>query len=163
MWGYIPIFRQSERGLIMVLKLYKNNSERNCVTKTLSNELSLNGTLRHETSIKTPVITIVGNDSIIGYNYAFIVEFNRYYFITDIKSVRNGIWELSLLCDVLMSFKDDILSSFAVIDQTQEYDTSAYLSSDTFVASVKDKTDIINFSGSSLLDSGEYILITAGG
>lgn len=147
----------------MVLKLYKNNSERNCVTKTLSNELQLTGTLRHETSIKTPVITIVGDDSIIGYNYAFIVEFNRYYFITDIKSIRNGFWELSFLCDVLMSFKDDILSSFAVIDQTQEYDTSAYLSSDTFVASVKDKTDIINFSGSSLLDSGEYILITAGG
>lgn len=147
----------------MILKLYKNNSERNCVTKVLSNELSLEGTLRHETSIKTPVITIAGDGSIIGYNYAYIVEFNRYYFITDIKSIRNGIWEISLLCDVLMSFKDDILTSYAVIDQTQEYDIYNYLSSDTFVASVKDKTDIINFSGSSLLDSGEYILITAGG
>ena len=147
----------------MVLVLYKNNSERNCVIKVLTNELTLNGSLRHETSVKTPVITIAGDDSIISYNYAFIVEFNRYYFITDIKAVRNGIWELSLLCDVLMSFKDDILTSYAVIDQTQEYDIYNYLSSDTFVTSVKDKTDIINFSGSSLLDSGEYILITAGG
>ena len=147
----------------MVLVLYKNNSERNCVIKVLTNELTLNGSLRHETSVKTPVITIAGDNSIISYNYAFIVEFNRYYFITDIKAVRNGIWELSLLCDVLMSFKDDILTSYAVIDQTQEYDIYNYLSSDTFVTSVKDKTDIINFSGSSLLDSGEYILITAGG
>lgn len=147
----------------MVLKLYKNNSERNCITKVLSNELSLNGTLRHETSIKTPVITIAGDESIIGYNYAFIVEFNRYYFITDIKSIRNGIWEVSFLCDVLMSFKTDILNSYAVIDHTTEHDTSSYLSSDIWTTLVKDKTDIINFSGSSLLDSGEYILITAGG
>ena len=147
----------------MILKLYKSNSERNCVTKVLSNELSLEGTLRHETSIKTPVITIAGNESIIGYNYAFIVEFNRYYFITDIKSIRNGIWEVSFLCDVLMSFKTDILNSYAIIDHTTDYDTSNYLSSDIWTALVKDKTDIINFSGSSLLDSGEYILITAGG
>lgn len=147
----------------MILKLYKSNSERNCVTKVLSNELSLEGTLRHETSIKTPVITIAGDVSIIGYNYAFIVEFNRYYFITDIKSIRNGIWEVSFLCDVLMSFKTDILNSYAIIDHTTEHDTSNYLSSDIWTTLVKDKTDIINFSGASLLDSGEYILITAGG
>ena len=147
----------------MVLKLYKNNSERNCVSKVLSNEHVLNGALRQETSIKAPVITIAGDGSIIGYNYAFIVEFNRYYFITDVTSIRNGVWKISLLCDVLMSFKNDILASYAVIDQTQEYDIYNYLSSDTFITSVKDKTDIVNFSGSSLLDSGEYILITAGG
>lgn len=147
----------------MVLSLYKNNSERNCVTKVLTNELAFIGTLRKETSIKTPVITVMGDASIIGYNYAYIVEFSRYYFITDIKSIRNEVWEISLLCDVLMSFKNDILASYAVIDQTQEYDIYKYLSSDTYTASVKDKTDIINFSGSSLLSSGEYILITAGG
>lgn len=147
----------------MVLKLYKNNSEKNHVTKVLTNELTLVGDLRRETSIKNPAITIEWNGSIIGYNYAFIVEFNRYYFIVDEKSIRNGVWEITLLCDVLMSFKNDILSAYAVIDHTSEYDTSDYLSSDIWTTLVKDKTDIINFSGSSLLTSGEYILITAGG
>lgn len=147
----------------MVITLYKNNSERNCVTKILTNPLSLNGTLRQETSIKAPIITIAGDENTPFFNYAYIEDFARYYFITDIKSVRNGIWEISFLCDVLMSFKNDILNAYAVIDQTQEYDIFNYLSSDTFTASVKDKTDIINFSGSSLLSSGEYILITAGG
>lgn len=147
----------------MVITLYKNNSERNCVTKTLSNPRTLNGTLRQETSIKTPIITIAGDENTPFFNYAYIEDFARYYFITDIKSVRNGVWEISFLCDVLMSFKNDILNAHAVIDQTQEYDIYNYLSSDTFTASVKDKTDIINFSGSSLLSSGEYILITAGG
>ena len=147
----------------MVITLYKNNSERNCVTKTLSNPRTLNGTLRQETSIKTPIITIAGDENTPFFNYAYIEDFARYYFITDIKSIRNGVWEISFLCDVLMSFKNDILNAYAVIDQTQEYDIYNYLSSDTFTASVKDKTDIINFSGSSLLSSGEYILITAGG
>lgn len=147
----------------MVITLYKNNSERNCVTKTLSNPRTLNGTLRQETSIKTPIITIAGDENTPFFNYAYIEDFARYYFITDIKSIRNGVWEISFLCDVLMSFKNDILNAHAVIDQTQEYDIYNYLSSDTFTASVKDKTDIINFSGSSLLSSGEYILITAGG
>lgn len=147
----------------MVIILYKNNSERNCVTKILTNSRTLNGTLRQETSIKTPIITIAGDENTPFFNYAYIEDFARYYFITDIKSIRNGIWEISFLCDVLMSFKNDILNSYAVIDQTKEYDIYNYLSSDTFTASVKDKTDIINFSGSSLLNSGEYILITAGG
>ena len=147
----------------MVITLYRNNSERNCVNKTLTNPRILNGTLRQETSIKTPVITIAGNDNTPFYNYAYIEEFSRYYFITDIKSVRNGIWEISFLCDVLMSFKNDILNSYAIVDHTTEHDTSDYLSSDIWTTLVKDKTDIINFSGSSLLDSGEYILITAGG
>lgn len=147
----------------MTITLYKNNSERNCVNKVLSNMLTYTGTLRDATSIKAPVINIAANANIINYNYAFITEFNRYYFITDIKSVRNGVWEISFLCDVLMSFKDDILAAYAVIDHTTEYDTSDYLSSDIWTTLVKDKTDIINFSGSSLLDSGEYILITAGG
>ena len=147
----------------MVITLYKNNSERNCVTKILTNPLSLNGTLRQETSIKAPIITIVGDENIPFFNYAYIEDFARYYFITDVKTVRNGVWEISFLCDVLMSFKNDILNSYAIIDHTSEYDTSNYLTSDVWTSLVKDKTDIINFSGSSLLDSGEYILITAGG
>ena len=147
----------------MILRLYRNNSERNCINKIIRNERVLSGALRGETSIKTPVIRIAGDENTVLYNYAFIDEFNRYYFITDIKAIRNGIWEISFLCDVLMSFKDDILNSYAVINHTYQYDTSDYLSSEIWTSLVKDKTDIINFSGSSLLDSGEYILITAGG
>lgn len=147
----------------MQITLYKNHSERICLTKVIDTALALTGTLRRETSVKTPIITIAGDETIPFYNYAFIEEFNRYYYITDIKSIRTGIWELSLLCDVLMSFRSDILNAYAVIENTQETDISKYLSSDIWTNTVKDKTDIINFSGSSLLSSGEYILITAGG
>lgn len=124
--------------------------------------MHLTGSLRGSTSVKTPVINIEGTN-IPFYNYAYIDEFDRYYYITDVKSVRNNIWEVSFLCDVLMSFKNDILNAHALVDNSQDKKTTNYLASDIWSTLVKDKTDIINFSGSGLLDSGEYILITAGG
>lgn len=148
----------------MVLKLYNNNSERNCINKVLLNESVYNGTLRETTSIKAPVLKIVGNESILNYNYCYIVEFGRYYYITDVRSIRSNLWELSLLCDVLMSFKTDILNSYGVISDTKSKEVSMYLESDIWKTLCKDKTDIINFSGgSSFLTNGQYILITAGG
>lgn len=147
----------------MIIKLYKNNSEKNVLNKDITNELSFSGVLRESTSIKTPVIKFYSDSSIINYNYAYIELFSRYYFITDITSIRNGLWEVSFLCDVLMSFRDDILNTYGVIADTETYNTNNYLESETWRTLVKDKTDIINFSGSGLLDSGEYILITAGG
>ena len=41
------------------------------------------------------------------WNYCYIPAFNRYYFI-DNWTWLNGVWECSLVCDVLASFKTDI-------------------------------------------------------
>lgn len=45
----------------------------------------------------------------------------RYYFINDITSVRNGLWELRCNIDVLATYKADILASSAFV----VYDTAA--------------------------------------
>ena len=41
------------------------------------------------------------------WNYCYIPGFNRYYFV-DNWTWLNGVWECSLVCDVLASFKTDI-------------------------------------------------------
>lgn len=148
----------------MTIVFYNNYSEKNVINKTIDSltALTLTGELRKSTSVKTPVIDVEYSESIIGYNYCYITEFARYYFITDIKSIRNGLWEISMRVDVLMSFSNDILSSEAIIDHDTEPDNSNYLNSDIWTSTVKDKTDIINFSGG-LSESGGYVLITAGG
>lgn len=145
----------------MIIKLYNNSSEKNVVNKVLSNEIMLTGVLRFESDIHNPVITIDIAD-IIGYNYAYIPDFSRYYFIREVTSVRTGFWRLDLICDVLMSFKAAILNSYGIIDHTRETEINSYMRSNIWQTMVKDKTDIINFPNG-LLDSGEYILITAGG
>lgn len=145
----------------MNIILYNNVSERIAVNKTLENEVTLTGTLRDETDIRKPtiLITYVG---ILDRNYAYIPDFGRYYYIDDIVSVRTGIWRVSMVCDVLMSFKDDILASPAVIDHTEETSITEYMDSAIWQTLVKTKTDILNFPNG-LLETGEYILITAGG
>ena len=67
-----------------------------------------NCVLKESTEIITPVLNLVRFDGIFSCNYAFIPDFNRYYFINEISVERGNICNISLECDVLTSFKDDI-------------------------------------------------------
>lgn len=145
----------------MNLTLYVNNSEKNKIGKNLTNDFSLSGTLRDITNIINPVILIELNE-IGNYNYCYIPDFNRYYFITEITVIRTGLFAISLMVDVLESFQTSIKNLSVILLNTQNVGTNNYLSSQVFRNNVKSKTDIINFPNG-LNDSGEFILITAGG
>lgn len=145
----------------MNLRLCINNSEKNKINKDLTAGVTLSGTLRNESNVVNPSIVInIDNPTI--YNYAYIEDFKRYYFITDYISLRTGIWQINLKSDVLMSFKDSILASAVLINNTETTGKNNYLSGNNWVNSCKTKTDIISFSNG-LLNEGQYILITAGG
>ena len=72
--------------------------------------LSASCYLKDATSIIKPVIELKSSDTPIGYNYAQISAFNRYYFIDDI-TWNAGVWEVSMHCDVLASYKSTIGST----------------------------------------------------
>ena len=146
----------------MDVTLCNNSSEKNEINKTISNGGVFFCTLRAETSVSDPEILLEYNGNLSGYNYCYIPDFDRYYYITDIISVRNNLWMVKCHVDVLMSFKQSILSSVAILEESTETGISNYLSNDVWRALSKDKTSIIPFS-SGLNSSGEYILITAGG
>lgn len=146
----------------MTVILYTTNSEKNALSKTLGNAKTFTGTLKKETSVTSPEIMLESDTNLSGYNYAYISEFGRYYFIKDIRSYRDNLWVVSMRVDVLMSFSNSIKSSKGILTNTQTTEKDFYLSDDSWVTLVKDKTDIISFS-TGFLDSGEYILITAGG
>lgn len=145
----------------MTITLYNNSSEPNKISKHLTPiSTALSGSLRNESEMVNPVVLIEGNiSSLQNANYARIESFGRYYYITEMKSVRNNIVELHLHTDVLMSFNISAVSGVVI---EAENVGSDYLQGRQFVRLVKSKTDILPFSGG-LLDSGEYILITAGG
>lgn len=108
----------------MTIILYQNNSENNAVNKNLTELTTLTGTLREQSSIIDPVINISGIDAYIGsMNYAYIPEFNRYYFINNIESVKNGLWRVSFHVDVLFSYRERIKTNHAIIERNEiEYD-----------------------------------------
>lgn len=96
----------------MTIYLYNTASAPNALTKSLSGQSEHSGTVRGEINVVHPVVDIVGN--IHGYNYAEIPEFNRKYFIEEMRIVRDGITRVSLKCDVLGSFHDDIVNLHAI-------------------------------------------------
>ena len=145
----------------MNIILYVNNSEKNKIGKNLTNDFSLSGTLRDATDIINPVILVELNE-IANYNYCYISNFKRYYFITDITVIRTGLYAISLSVDVLESFKSDIKNLPVILLNTENVGLNNYLPSQVFRNNVKSKTDILNFPNG-LNDSGEFILITAGG
>lgn len=146
----------------MELQLSYNRSENNAISKTLSNIVSITGTLRGDADVLNPAILLEGAD-FSAYNYAYIPLFNRYYFIDGCTSYRNGLWIMRLTVDVLMSFRDDILDTSAILLESEETGIDPYLpDSRVWVSRVKDKTDILTFPNG-LLENGELILITAGG
>lgn len=148
--------------MAFTISLFKTDSENNRVVKVLTDEKQLSGELRNQTSVLNPTIRIESADNISGYNYCYISEFGRYYYITDIVSVRTNCWVISLRCDVLMSYKDEIQSMNVILNNTQETGLSNYMSSPNWVSLVKTKTYIKVFP-SGLSEQGEFILITAGG
>lgn len=91
----------------MELKIYNNKSNINVLNKniTLIDTLSFN--LKSDTSILQPILILKNYKS--G-NYCYIKELNRYYYITDIKVLNGGLYQLQLEVDVLMTYKDIIMT-----------------------------------------------------
>lgn len=146
----------------MYIRLFKNTSEANRIGKTLTAENEFTGCrLKDATSIMTPEV-LLETENPAEYNYMYIPQFNRYYFITDMVSVRNGLWSIKGTVDVLETYKTEIKALHVILSDTEKTGITDYVSGEQWKSKVKAKTDIINFS-SGLNNSGEYILITAGG
>lgn len=145
----------------MNIHFYYNSSDNRCLFKKLLDETIYSGTLRNETSLIRPEITI-NSVTPIRFNYAYIPDFKRYYYINSVKSIRNGLWELSLEIDPLMSFKGDIASLQVVVDkQAEKENGDEYIDDGSLVSQNLLFNTIINFSNG-FNDSPQYILITAG-
>lgn len=104
----------------MQIKLYQNNSEKHRIGKSLTEVASLTGTLKEECSIVSPEILIESSSPITA-NYAYIPEFNRYYFITEVTCVSANMFRVSMHSDSLESFKDAIKNCTAYITRAQNY------------------------------------------
>lgn len=106
----------------MVLELYNNPKEPNFVNKTPHLRLikSMGGELRERCSIINPSILLQDTSfRFTEVNYAYIEEFDRYYFIDDITIVGTNLVQIDLSIDVLNTYKTLIDENSAYIDRNQ--------------------------------------------
>lgn len=108
------------RGYRMILKAYNTNSSNNTINKALVEYGEFDIRFKEQSSIINPIV-ILTSETTLNFNYAFIAEFNRYYFVQDITVFPNKIYQVSLQCDVLESFKNDILNSFGFVSRQNNY------------------------------------------
>lgn len=100
--------------------------------KTITTIASLSGTLKDATSIIDPVILVEGDLSQFAQcNYMTIPVFGRSYFVTNIRSIRNDLFEISAHVDVISTWKSEIRGNLAIVKK-QQNDWNLYLNDGTF-------------------------------
>ena len=72
--------------------------------------------LKESTSVLNPVLILDFNPAI--YNYLYIPDFKRYYFITDVRFIGNETFEIQASCDVMGSWRESILNSTQYITRS---------------------------------------------
>lgn len=145
----------------MNITFYKNTSEPNTINKTLSGALSLTGALRDESSVYSPNFRVCSNSDLTQYNYCYIPQFGRYYYISEIVIERTGIWNIALRCDVLESFKNSILNLEATI-QRQENEYNLYFADPEWKVYETEQTVTRDFP-SGFDSQGTFYLTASGG
>lgn len=129
--------------------LYQCSAESNRLNKTdfLENATTYQGNLRENCSIITPAILLDGYqftgqnyDNLFKFNYMYIEEFERYYFITDITLISNQLIEITGRVDVLESFKNDIYNMEGLLYRTYK----------------EDYAEPLIFDNLTIFESGEY-------
>ena len=142
--------------------LYQNESPVEKIGKNLTNSHTISDVvLKRDTSILRPILLINSVQDIYTYNYMYISEFGRYYFIDDIRSVNNNMWEISAHVDVLETYKSQILANTAVIRrQSLKYNT--YLNDPEWKTYSYEQVAAFKFPVTPFNKDLKYILTVAG-
>ena len=107
--------------------LQRNNSEKEKITKDITNLSTVSGVLKNETSIIDPIIIIECDlTDVIRCNYMTIDAFGRHYFVNNIRSIRNRLVEFTCHVDVLSTYGNEIKANSAIVKR-QENRWNLYL------------------------------------
>lgn len=150
----------------MQIQIMRCTAEKNRINKSayITNVFSIEGNIIENCDIQNPVITIEKTTQPLksGYNYMYIPEFKRYYYITWVN-VTATMWEIRGSIDVLYTYMGDILNNKAIIDKSEDVSKSnLYINDGSFVMDARKYNQVLEFP-SGFSSSGYNILICAGG
>lgn len=102
------------------LILYKNRADAHRVSKSLflTEVGRIYGVYRDNISYTNMAIVIEYTNP-IDFNYVYIPNLNRYYFVSQVTILNNNLCELSLSIDVLMTYRNGIYKLHAFVDRNE--------------------------------------------
>ena len=144
------------------MTLYTNISNDNVLNKNITKICDITSiSLKQSTSLENPVMIIDTTYDLTNCNYAYVEEWDKYFYINNIDLMPGGLYSLSMHVDVLMTYASEILNIPATIERSQnEY--NPYINDGTYVSDSREFVSVVNFN-TGFNDTGEFILITAGG
>ena len=142
------------------ISLYTMTSEREAIGKSKTQiGNTLTGSLRSESNILTPSILIeadIGDLSTCNY----FSTFDRFYYVTDIISIRTGVCEISGRVDVLETYRNKIGGNMIIVKR-QKSKWNLYIDDGSFITYANDKWYTKNFT--SAFSNNSFVLVVSGG
>lgn len=128
---------------------------------------TVSGEFRGEVNILAPVIEITPTTDLTQAkilkkgNYAYIADFGRYYYITDITGVAQNVIRLNLRVDVLMSFATEIRENTAIIER-QEKDSACNTYLSDYELKLYNEPYVETYAFTNSFSSDNFVLAVAG-
>lgn len=146
----------------MNITLYKQTKDRDIIEKKLTNAFNFTAYARKEFDIENPVITVESNVAdITKYNYVYIEDYHRYYFINKHRALRTGLYELDCEEDYLYTWKESVYSWTVELERAQ-YDWNLYFKDSEMMCIEGHNLNVLEFPNS-LPTTKHNILIVNGG
>ena len=150
----------------MRCELYYNKSDERYLRKELENIYPVgsqssyfNIDIIEDSSIENPTFILSTETNIIQANYMFVPDLGRFYYIEE-KTMSNGRLYIRAKVDVLMSFANEILSTWVVLERT-EHDYNLYLPDNLLPLETSSNVRTIGFDNG-FQEASEFVLILAG-
>ena len=141
----------------MTVIFYKYNGIKNKINKTLENGLTVNDVIIQNDFDITNFDLLIKNTTFNSeYNYCYIQDLGRYYYIDSVEKMNGTIYKIRVSVDVLKSFSTQIENINAIITKSENPD-------DNFVdceKSVNYTNEVINLTDN-FNHNGNLILVTS--
>ena len=147
--------------------LYKNQSDRKKINKNITEIVDITDTFRikENTSIINPTV-ILSRETVgkryASVNYAYIPMWNRYYFVDDIVVMNDTLLSLTMTCDVLMTYRDTVMSTPQEIVRAEALNSELYIDTERPIQSNK-LLDIVKIGDVPMSVGNNYAFTVAGG
>ena len=138
----------------MTVIFYKYNDIKNKINKTLSGGLTVNDVIMHnDFDITAFELLIKNSDFNSEYNYCYIQDLGRYYFIESVEKMNGTIYKIRVSVDVLKSFSTQIENINAIITKSENPDNDFVdcEKSENYTNEVINLTDNFNHNGNLIL------------